>query len=218
MKSRMGLVILATLLTQACSTAPPNSTPSPTTTVATSSAKGPVEDLSIYNVESTWTDQAGQTLKLGQLKGQVRIVALVYTSCKGACPRLIQDMKAIEAKLSPPERARVSFVLVSIDPEVDTAEQLKKFAKEQKLGAQWRLLHGKSEDVRELAALVGFKYRKTSDTDYAHSNIITVLSSKGEIAYQQIGLGLDPAESLAAIHKQVEAQDEVMDCCKDKGK
>ncbi|NIQ52455.1 MAG: SCO family protein, partial [Gammaproteobacteria bacterium] len=54
------------------------------------------------------------------LAGRVRVVAMVYTSCAYACPRIMLDMKRIEAELGPEYREDVGFVIVSIDPERDT--------------------------------------------------------------------------------------------------
>ncbi len=41
--------------------------------------------------------------------------------------------------------------------------------------------------------------RKDKEGNFAHSNIITVLNSKGEIVHRQEGLSADPAETLTAI-------------------
>jgi protein SCO1/2 len=47
------------------------------------------------------------------------------------------------------------------------------------------MLHGKEEDVQELAAVLGFRYRKMESGDFAHSNIFTVLDQKGQMRHQQ---------------------------------
>lgn len=158
---------------------------------------GPVSDLSIYNLESTWIDTSGQEIRLVDLRGDVVLVAMVYSSCKAACPRIVTDMKQIRAGLESIDGLR--FVLVSMDPEVDTPERLKEYAVESKLDEHWELLHGDPEDVMELALLLGVKYRKTSETDYAHSNIISVLSRDGEVVHQQEGLGIDPEQTIGTI-------------------
>jgi protein SCO1 len=96
------------------------------------------------------------------------------------------------------------MTLVTIDPEVDTPDRLKVFADENKMhSGKWLLLNGSEGDILELAALTGVKYKKTSGSDYAHSNIITVLNRNGEIAHQQTGLEQDPTETIKAIEKLV---------------
>jgi protein SCO1/2 len=47
------------------------------------------------------------------------------------------------------------------------------------------MLHGKEEDVQELAAVLGFRYKKMESGDFAHSNIFTVVDQKGQMKHQQ---------------------------------
>ncbi len=156
-------------------------------------------DLSLYNLDSAWENQEGAEVSLTDLQGQPVLLAMVYASCKAACPRIIADMKTIEKGVSAEHPEKMRLVLVSIDPEVDTPARLKQLAKEAELGDSWQLLRSPEEQVLELAALLGVKYRKVSETDYAHSNLITVLNQKGEVIHQQVGLGVDPAKTLEAL-------------------
>ena len=59
----------------------------------------PLSDLSIYNLPSVWTTQNGEDIELKVLKGDVIVMVMIYTSCKAACPRLVADMRAIEAEI-----------------------------------------------------------------------------------------------------------------------
>lgn len=159
--------------------------------------RGPISDMSLYNLESTWLDSTGREMQLGEFRGDIVLMAMMYSSCKAACPRIIEDMRQIRGGIETLDNVR--FVLVSMDPEVDTPERLAAFAEESHLGDDWELLHGKSEDVMELAVLLGVKFRKTGATDYAHSNIITLLNPEGEIVHQQEGLGVDPEQTIQAL-------------------
>lgn len=58
-----------------------------------------ISDLSIYNLPSEWTTQDGENIELKSLNGNVLVMVMIYTSCKAACPRLVADMRNIEAKL-----------------------------------------------------------------------------------------------------------------------
>lgn len=157
-------------------------------------------DFSVYHAEADWTDQHGVERQLTSLAGRVQVVAMLYTNCAFACPRIMLDMKRIEGELGPGLRDEVGFVVVSIDPERDTPEQLAQFARGSKLDPErWTLLHGDEGDILELAALLGVQYRETSPGEWVHSNLITVLDPEGEIVHRQLGLGTDPTETLAAI-------------------
>jgi protein SCO1/2 len=164
-------------------------------------AEPTLTETSLYNLSGQWSDQNGKQIGLAQLGEKVQVLAMIYTHCQATCPAIIEAMRKTEVKLTAAEGKQVGFVLVSIDPEVDTAEKLKSFAQERKLGPSWCLLRGDADDVLELAATLNFKYRKTSKKDYAHSAMITVLDRHGDVVHQQLGLTGGADERLAAIRK-----------------
>jgi len=152
-------------------------------------AVDPAQNMSLYQVSSEWTTQNGDTVKLRALAGRAQVAAMAYTSCEVACPRIVASMKRIQEEAHSRD---VGFVIISIDPERDTPEALKEYATKMDLDeSAWTLLTGEPDDVLELAALFGVRYRKMADGEFAHSNIITVLNRQGRIVYQQNGLGAD---------------------------
>jgi regulator of cell morphogenesis and NO signaling len=160
---------------------------------------GIISDNSIYQLESKWKNQNNETIRLNSLIGKKEIIALVYTSCTYACPLILNDMKKIETHL---RRNDVNYVLVSIDPKNDTPEALKNYANRNNLDLKkWHLLTGTEDGINELAAVLGFRYKKESDGSFSHSNIITVLNETGEIAYQHFGLNQDVNDVLNEIKK-----------------
>lgn len=167
-------------------------------------ASGEPTDESIYNVSSVWQNRYGHEVTLDSLRGKVQVVAMVYTHCEFACPRILADMRRIRDRLSEEELNSTNFVIVSIDPERDTPERLQNFAAENDLSDEhWTLLNGDQGDILELAALLGVKYKRISKTDFTHSNMISVLNKKGEIVHQRKKLGDDPVAIVEAIQKLV---------------
>lgn len=161
-------------------------------------------DESIYNVSSIWKNRYGHKIALDSLRGKVQVVAMVYTHCEYACPRILADMNRIQDRLSKEELNATNFVIISIDPERDTPERLRNFAAENDLSDEhWTLLNGEQGDILELAALLGVKYKRISETDFTHSNMITVLNSQGEVVHQRKKLGDDPIAIVEAIHNLV---------------
>lgn len=153
---------------------------------------GKFSENSIYQVESKWKTQSGKQFDLAELKGSKVVLSMIFANCTYACPVIVNDMKRVENKLSTKEKKDTKFILVSIDPERDTPEALTLFAKRYNLDLkQWTLLTGNKEDIRELAALFGFRYVKDDQGNYSHSNLINVLDKNGEIAYQHEGLNKD---------------------------
>lgn len=144
---------------------------------------------SIFNLNSKWQTQNNETIDLKELKGDVLVITMIYTSCKEACPRLIADVRNIQQKI---DNEAVKYVFVSIDPETDTPQRLKEFAIESEMdNNQWVFLRGSNEDVREFSNVLSVKYKQISPIDFSHSNIISVFNTQGELHYQEEGLGIN---------------------------
>ncbi len=163
----------------------------------------PISDLSIYNLPEKWTNQDGKDIELKELRGKVLVMVMIYTSCKAACPRLVADMRNIEERIPKELKEKVTFVLVSIDPEVDTPERLKAFAIENEMdGDQWVFLRSDEERTREFSAVLAVNYKKISPIDFSHSNIISVFNAEGEMTFQQEGLGVSYDKTVAKIKEE----------------
>jgi protein SCO1/2 len=159
----------------------------------------PLSDRSLYLLESSWTNDAGRALPLASLRGRPQVVSMFFASCQFTCPVLVNDMKRVQSALAANVQTNVGFVLVTFDAERDTPDALAAFRRLHGLPGNWTLLRAGTEDIRELSALLGVKYKRDARGQFAHSNVITVLNSEGEIARQIPGLNRDPAEAVRAI-------------------
>lgn len=162
-------------------------------------SSAPFSAGSIYQADGTFAADTGKAFRLGELRGRPVILTMFFASCGYACPLLVSDMQAIRAKLPTEVRERAAFVLVSFDVKRDTPAALATYRAQRDLDGGWTLLHGDDDAVRELAALLGVKYKHEADGSFAHSNLITILNGEGEIVHQRTGLkgGLD--EATAAV-------------------
>ena len=196
------LVLGAFILTGCRSTATPSCCAKPEPAAAAA-----FSDKSLYQTESKWTTDAGKQIKLAELKGRPQVVVMFFASCQYACPILVHDLQKIEAALKPELRQRVGFTLVTIDPRRDTPAALASFRATRVLPPEtWTLLHGESDDILELAALLGVKYKEEANGQFAHSNIITVLNADGEVVHQLVGLGQDIQPTVRELGKLIESQ------------
>lgn len=163
---------------------------------------GELPELSVYHLPSNWTNQNGEEIQLADFRGDIIVSVMIYTTCKAACPRLIADVRRVHSKVSESTNKQVKYVFVSIDPEVDTPETMKKFAKDNDMDSdQWVFLRGDIEDTREFASVLGVGYKRISPIDFSHSNIISVFDQNGELAFQKEGLGVDDESIVEAIEK-----------------
>jgi protein SCO1/2 len=163
-------------------------------------AAAPFSKESLYQLDAGFTDDSGRAFTLGELRGRPVVLNMFFASCGYACPLLVTDMQAIRAKLPAGIRARAVFVLVSFDTARDTPAALAQYRAQRALDGQWILLHGDDNAVRELAALLGVKYKQEADGAFSHSNLLTILNPAGEIVHQRTGLkdGLDEAAAALA--------------------
>lgn len=169
-------------------------------TTETSKESEELPGLSIYNLPTKWTTQEGEEIEMKDLKGDVLVMVMIYTSCKAACPRLVADMRNIHKKVSDKANKNTKYVFVSIDPETDTPERLKAFAKENEMDSdEYLFLRGTKEDTREFAAVLAVSYKSISPIDFSHSNIISVFDQQGVMQHQKEGLGEDDSKTIKAI-------------------
>jgi protein SCO1/2 len=198
MKLRPQSFLLALAVTFAgCGT----STPQPSC-CAQPEALGVFTDKSIYQVATTWTTDANQPIQLSSLAGRPQVLVMFFANCQFACPILVNDLKRIQASLPPESRSRIGFTLVSFDPKRDTPAALAEYRRTRQLPTEsWTLVQGQPDDVLELAALLGIKFKQEANGQFAHSNVITVLNDQGEIVHQQVGLNQDIQATVRAIEQ-----------------
>ena len=90
--------------------------------------------VSIYDLRGEWTDQAGRTARLGEMpRRPLTVVTMLYTNCTVSCPRILVDLKRIEAGLPADRLDDVRFVIASIDPARDTPVRLAGWAQDVRL-------------------------------------------------------------------------------------
>ena len=154
---------------------------------------------SIYQLDARFTDDSGHAVTLGELRGRPVVLNMFFASCGYACPLQVTDMQALCAQLPAGVRERTAFVLVSFDVTHDTPAALAQYRAQRSLDGQWTLLHGSDDAVRELAALLGVKYKQEADGMFSHSNVLTILNPQGEIVHQRIGLKGGLNEAAAAL-------------------
>jgi protein SCO1/2 len=165
-----------------------------------------MNDMSIYQFSSSWITQNGDEITFEDLKGEILIVTMIYTSCQSACPRLVEAVKAIESKVSTSILSGVRYVFITIDPEYDTPARLKEYAVKNGMeDSRWLFLQGTEESVMEFANVVAVRYNRISPIEFSHSNIVTVFDPHGVMVYQQEGLVTDYEGTVEAVINAYEA-------------
>jgi protein SCO1 len=161
---------------------------------------------SVYQLSAGFSDADGHAVAWTDLRGKPRVATLFYTSCRYICPLVVDSLRAVERGLTEKQRARIGFVLISMDPARDTPEALAKVMLERHLNpAGWLLLQPRPEDLRGIAGILGIRYRALSDGEFNHTTSLILLDAGGRVLARtdRIGGEGDP-EFLAAVRAAAE--------------
>lgn len=72
------------------------------------------------------SDQHDQPFHLADHGGKVLLIYFGYTTCPDLCPTTLADFQAVKASLGD-DADKVEFILVTVDPERDTASRLSEY-------------------------------------------------------------------------------------------
>lgn len=76
------------------------------------------------------------------------VFSFIYTSCTKQCGPMTANLARVQRLLGDRVGRDVFFYSISMDPETDTPEVLREYAKAYKAGPGWTFLTGSAEDVR----------------------------------------------------------------------
>ncbi|WP_376791223.1 SCO family protein [Thermoflexus sp.] len=117
------------------------------------------ESLPVYMTVPDWplTDQEGNTFWLGQTRGKVVVLGMVYTHCPDICPMITARMMEIQQQVAAEGLSdEVFFVTITFDPERDTPEVLRHYAQVRKVDFRnWVFLTGDPSTIRHLTDVLG---------------------------------------------------------------
>lgn len=131
----------------------------------------------------SFTNQDGKKITNKDYEGKVYVAEFFFTTCPTICPVMNESMIKIQNKfLGNPNVGMASF---TIDPEHDTPEVLKEYAKEHGISKpQWHLLTGDREKVFELSN-AGFNLYvgegPESEGGFEHSGFFALIDQDGNI-------------------------------------
>ena len=155
---------------------------------------------SVYQLTAAFQEQRGADVRLDVYRGQPVLMSMLYASCTDTCPLLIAELRRIEASLAPALRADLRVLLVSLDPARDTPAALGRLADAHRLdAARWRLLRGTDDSVRDVAGVLGVKFRRLTKGVIDHSTVIAVLDRRGVVESRIEGITPGDPRLLARV-------------------
>ena len=104
---------------------------------------GTIQEFKLQN-------QDGRDFSNRDIAGSVLLVNFVFTSCPSTCPMLTKTMADVQVRLKGTGKS-VQLLTVSVDPEHDTPDGLKAYAKKHFADlSTWSFITGSKEDIRKL--------------------------------------------------------------------
>src|SRR5688572_11167586 len=100
------------------------------------------------------------------VKDKIFVLSFLFTTCRDFCPLAAARLSELQEKLGDAVGRDVYFYSISVDPETDTPERLKEYAKTFRAGPGWLFLTGKPEDIRALR----YKFGDRAKTLSQHRN------------------------------------------------
>lgn len=151
-------------------------------------------NANLYARTWRWTTELGEARTFEAWRGQILVVAPFYTSCRVRCPLTLRSLSAIAEAYRRAGRP-VTFLLVTLDPQNDTPERLRRFKERSGLPVGWRLLSGSSADTRAFSEFL--ETRTATDAGHIdHQVRIAVFDRRGRLARNLHGWDFDITQAL----------------------
>jgi protein SCO1 len=154
--------------------------------------------------EFALTTQDGERLSLKDLRGKVVAVTFIYASCADTCPLLTAKLVGVQNGLGSDFGSKIVFVAITVDPERDTPEVLKSYARAHAASlAGWAFLTGTPAETQDVARRYGIFAKKSERGDVDHTFLTSLVDQRGTLRVQYLGVRFNPDELLGDLRSLV---------------
>lgn len=141
-------------------------------------------------------DQAGNRIRLGDLRGRMVLLTFAYGHCATVCPAVVRRLDAARRVSG---RIDVPIVVLTLDPWRDTPDRLPTIARYWGLAAGDRVLSGNVADVERALNELGIgRRRDATNGDVEHLATVMIVDASGRVAWRLDGGTASVAALLAA--------------------
>ncbi len=135
----------------------------------------------------SFLDQNGKTITQRDVKGKVFVAEYFFTTCQTICPIMNKQMQRVHEAYR--KNNQVNILSFTVNPEIDTVEQMKRYADEHKADAkQWHFLTGEKDKLYELARKSFFVLKPAESqnlgdvgSDFIHTNNFVLVDQEMRI-------------------------------------
>lgn len=135
----------------------------------------------------SFLDQNGKTITQKDVKGKIFVAEYFFTTCQTICPIMNKQMQRVHEAYR--ENDKVNILSFTVNPEIDTVEQMKRYADEHKADAEkWHFLTGEKDKLYELARKSFFVLKPAESqnlgdvgSDFIHTNNFVLVDQEMRI-------------------------------------
>lgn len=132
-----------------------------------------------------FTTQDGQSFTEKEVKGKVYVAEYFFTTCKGICPKMNNNMRLVYDKL----KEEKDFLILShtCDPETDSVPQMKKYADSMAVDTKkWVFLTGRKDSLYNTARISytiddPANNLKNIEDDFLHTQFWALVDRNGDV-------------------------------------
>lgn len=152
-----------------------------------------------YFTDVKLVNQHGHELRLYNdlIKDRVVVIHTFFTSCKGACPKLVAAVAALQDRFHDQLGDQLQLISITVDPSTDTPSKLTTYAEQFKARSGWHFITGEPKNVEFALQKIG---QFTTEID-KHSNVFIIGNDKTGLWKKAHGTA--PIAELARIVQSV---------------
>lgn len=158
--------------------------------------------------QSVLTDQNGHDLPLANYQGKTVLLNFIFVTCGSTCPLQTRQLVEVQKKIPKDKRKTIRFLSITVDPQHDTPEKLKTYAKT--MGADlsdWAFATGKEPVIASITKhLHAFDPSKAKPKPDDHSNQLYLYNKQGIILQVYSG---DPVD-VPRLAREIQELDQLV--------
>ena len=150
-------------------------------------------ELNVHIDDFALTDQNGERVEFGKLRGRPLVINFMYTSCPDVCPLLTASLKILRDHMKPAEARDIRFLSITTDPEIDSPKVLKAYSKRHEADApNWSWLTGEARELAPVWQGFGVSVQRLAKGLIEHTTLTVVADAQGFMRFAYFGSAPDP--------------------------
>lgn len=139
-----------------------------------------------YFTDVVLLDQNGKEVRFYSdlLEGKTVIINSFFATCPGSCPVMSATFRKIQTALGDRLGRDVHLISITVDPETDTPEQLRRFAKAASAQQGWHFVTGDKANVQQALHKLGL----LTDAKETHTAVVLIGNESKGVWKKAFGL------------------------------